>query len=75
MNAPRPTEHVIAYKRDAGRVTVHAWRRERWDRSDGNELTDCNRRPEWQWRSWLWLEFRTLNPERVVLCKRCFVEV
>jgi hypothetical protein len=70
---PNPTENVIAYKRDAGRVTVHGWRKQRFsDEAVADAMTDCGRTPEWQWRSWMWLEFRTLNPERAVLCKRCW---
>jgi len=74
MPEPEPTEHVVAVKRDAGRVTVHGYRLGLWERATGEGRTDCGRLPDWRFRKWLWVEFRTLNPERVVLCKRCWKE-
>lgn len=75
MTIPRPSENVIAYKRDAGRVTVHGWRKKRFVERGMDALTDCGRVPEWRWQSWIWVEYRTLNPDRAVLCKNCWGEL
>lgn len=66
---PKSSENVIAFKKSNGRVTVHGWRKQgrTWD-----AITDCQRAPNWRLRTWLWLEFRTLNPEMADLCKKCW---
>lgn len=71
MSEPKVNENVIAFKRVGGRVTVHGWRQQR--RAYDAE-TDCARVPKWHLRSWLWVEYRTLNPEMVDLCKKCWAE-
>jgi N-glycosylase/DNA lyase len=69
MSEPKANENVIAFKRDAGKVMVHGWRKQQrvWD-----AITDCSTTPSWHLRSWLWVEYRTLNPSMVMLCKRCW---
>jgi len=71
MTTPKQTENVTAFKRPKGKVTVHGWRKQgrMWD-----AVADCGKVPVWYLRSWLWLEFRTLNPELVVLCRKCWTE-
>lgn len=70
---PNPDEHVMAKKMpSAGRIRVHGFRfyRHRVD-NFARAKTDCGRSEDGS-RAWLWVEFRSLNPEKVVLCKRCW---
>lgn len=69
---PKPSERVIAHKRDsAGRVTVHGFRAGRYREDDFRAMADCGRSTEYT-KSWLWLEYQMLNPTKVVLCSRCW---
>ena len=73
MVNPKPNENVIAVKLpNAGRLLIHGWRKERWFLDTTHAVTDCGRLPEWRWRNWLWVEYRSLNPDLVVLCKKCW---
>lgn len=75
--SPKPHQHVWAYKRPKlGEVTVHRGDEDRFTDVDG-WFTVCDRRigagifgPHDH--RWLWLEFRTLAPDKVHLCRRCW---
>jgi hypothetical protein len=66
---PTSTEHVIGIKLDSGRVRVHSWGR----KDSPYDSTDCGVIPQWRLKNWLWIEYRSLNPDRVVLCKKCWM--
>lgn len=72
MSEPKPDEHVMAHKQpSAGRVTVHGIRQYRRREDDFRPMTDCGISSDNHF-GWLWLEYRTLNPDAVRLCRKCW---
>lgn len=66
------TKHVVAMKMaSGGRVRVHSVELGR--NRNGYSLTDCGFALSNN-RGWLWCELRTLNPELVSLCRKCWKE-
>ena len=68
MKHPKPADLVIATRVSGGaRVRVHA----RGVRLLNSVVTRCGRRVlRIVDRDWHWVEFQTLNPEKVLFCKR-----
>lgn len=70
--SPKPTQHVWAWKRPSrGEVTVHRGDDDRYTDVDG-WVTICNRIVPGADYRWLWVEYRTLNPDLAFLCGRCW---
>ena len=70
---PKPTERVVAVKTDnGGMVRVHRWDypASLFGPALGFEGVAVCGRPLERNRSWLWCHFYTLNPTKVLMCKR-----
>jgi hypothetical protein len=71
---PKPFDLVIADQPSGlsgGRVRVHAY----GDRYLTSVVTRCGTERRLRDRDWHWLAFQTLNPEKVLFCKRgCWKE-
>jgi hypothetical protein len=68
----KPNQHVWAYKRPTkGEVTIHRGDESRYTGVVG-WVTVCDRIvPVGNYR-WIWCELRTLNPEALHWCPRCW---
>jgi hypothetical protein len=67
----KPTENIIAHKIQDGKLRVHVWRKQERSLFTGLAMTDCQRNPEWHLQSWLWMEYRHLNLDTILICKQC----